>query len=521
MKRLSSVLVILVLLILAACGEDKSDSNKENGNEDNQLKVAIIQQPSTFDPHMTSESIVRDTSVNVYETLITLNADYQPVTMLAESVDESEDGKVYTFKLREGVKFHNGKEMTSEDVLASMNRWKEKSPIARENLDTATFEATDEYTVVLNLEKSRLDTLELLAGQDYAPAIMPKEIIEEAGEEFVSEFIGTGPFKFEEWKQDQYIHLSAFEDYAAVDAPADGLSGKKEALVDDIYFYITKDTSTLLAGLQSGEFDIAGTSIGFNNYEIIKNDPNIDIYSAYFGTMNLVYNKKTGPFKDIKMREAVNIGLNVDDIMLSAFAYEELYKMNSSYINENVKNWYSEEGKEAYNQNDQEKAKQLIEEAGYDGEEIKLLTSRDIQYHYDIAVVVQEQLKQLGMNVKLEVYDWASHLEVRDNPDEWHLSTAGLNFATTPSQLVSLNPNWSGWLDDQKIPELMKSITEADSLEEGKALWDELQGYAWNEYLPLTQFGSVPVLLAARNNVEGLTIMDRPILMPLWNAEIK
>lgn len=237
--------------------------------------------------------------------------------------------------------------------------------------------------------------------------------------------------------------------------------------------------------------------------------------------MNLVYNKKTGPFKDIKMREAVNIGLNVDDIMLSAFAYEVLYKMNSSYINENVKNWYSEEGKEAYNQNDQERAKQLIEEAGYDGEEIKLLTSRDIQYHYDIAVVVQEQLKQLGMNVKLEVYDWASHLEVRDNPDEWHLSTAGLNFATTPSQLVSLNPNWSGWLDDQKIPELMKSITEADSQEEGKALWDELQGYAWNEYLPLTQFGSVPVLLAARNNVEGLTIMDRPILMPLWNAEIK
>src|SRR5699024_10609521 len=128
-------------------------------------------------------------------------------------------------------------------------------------------------------------------------------------------------------------------------------------------------------GLQSGEFDIAGTSIGFNNYELIKNDPNINKYSAYFGTMNIVYNKKTGPFKDIKMREAVNTGLNIDDIMLSAFVYEELYKMNSSYINESVKNWFSEAGKEHYNENDQERAKQLIEESGYDGEEIKLLTS--------------------------------------------------------------------------------------------------------------------------------------------------
>lgn len=206
--------------------------------------------------------------------------------------------------------------------------------------------------------------------------------------------------------------------------------------------------------------------------------------------------------------------------MLGAFASEELYGFGSSYMNEKVVNWYSEAGQEGCNQNNTEKAKQLLEEVGYNGEEITLLSNRDIPYHYDIAMIVQEQLNQLGINVNLEVFDWAAHIERRDDPDYWDIVTAGINYPAVPSTLVSLARNWSGWTDDTKIAGLLEEIISSDSLSEGKEKWYELQGYAWTEYIPFTQFGSVPIIMAAKSSIEGLQVMDRPIMMPLWNTKV-
>ncbi|WP_368653127.1 ABC transporter substrate-binding protein [Ornithinibacillus sp. 4-3] len=536
MKKIFLFMMLAFILVIAACsnnedaegeqeGTDQPNSSENTGSgatdsePKGELKVGIMSQPTTLDAPMTTEAIVRDISINIYETLLTLDEENKPVPMLAESVEANDEGTEFTFKLREGVKFHNGSEMTSEDVLASMNRWKEVAGTALAALQEATFEAPDEYTFVMTIPSPQSDILDLLAGQGQYPAIMPKEVIDEAGSSGVNEYIGTGPFKFEEWRQDQYIHLTAFTDYVAVDEPASGLAGKKAALVEDLYFYITKDTSTLLTGVQTGEFDIA-FSVAFDNYEQVKNDENLNVYSAYFGTMNLVYNKKEGPFQDVKMRQAVNAALNASDAMLGAFANEELYRMGHSYMNQDVANWYSEAGEEGYNQADVEKAKQLLEEAGYNGEELTLLTSRDIEYHYNIAVIVQEQLKQIGMNVSIDVYDWATHVEKRGEPGNWDLLTAGFNYSTTPTQIPTLRSDWPGWTDDPKISEMMSEIGKTMDLTEGKAIWDELQAYSWTEYVPFTQFGAVPVIIAANKNVENLVVMDRPIMMPLWNTSI-
>src|SRR5699024_3449061 len=119
----------------------------------------------------------------------------------------------------------------------------------------ATWTAEDDYTVILELEKASSLTLDTMASAKQAAAIMPKEVVDAATADGVQEYIGTSPFKFVEWKQDQYIHYTKFEDYAALDSEADGLSGKKEALVDDIYIYMVPDTSTRIAGLQTDEYD--------------------------------------------------------------------------------------------------------------------------------------------------------------------------------------------------------------------------------------------------------------------------
>src|SRR5699024_2167773 len=140
-KRSIWLLCLIALLVLVGCGSDStdktdSDSTKETTEEDlkkstdasdsgGEVKIAINAQPPTLDPHMSTAGATTDVSKYMFESLLTIDSKYNPVPMLAESVDVSDDNKLFTFHLREGVLFHNGEEMTAEDVVASMNRWKE------------------------------------------------------------------------------------------------------------------------------------------------------------------------------------------------------------------------------------------------------------------------------------------------------------------------------------------------------------------------------------------------------------
>src|SRR5690625_1825369 len=155
-------------------------------------------QTPTLDQPTDAATADRNTARLIFETLMTVDSDYNPVPMLAESVN-TEDNKTYTFHLREGILFHNGKEMVAEDVIASMERWMEKSAITGSAFDDASWEATDDYTVVLKLKVASPLVLDTIASPKQAAAIMPKEIIDAAPSEGVEEYVGTGPFKFVEW----------------------------------------------------------------------------------------------------------------------------------------------------------------------------------------------------------------------------------------------------------------------------------------------------------------------------------
>lgn len=123
--------------------------------------------------------------------------------MLAESYEVSDDGMVYTFKLRQGVKFHNGEEMKADDVVASMNRWLELSAKANTLIGGSVFEEVDDYTVKMTANQASSDIIMILASPIQFAAIYPKEVVESASEEGITEYIGTGPYKLAEWKQDQ------------------------------------------------------------------------------------------------------------------------------------------------------------------------------------------------------------------------------------------------------------------------------------------------------------------------------
>lgn len=520
MKNFIKVLALFsVLLLVVACSSDdeKKETNKEEAQAGGELRVAYSAQPPGLDPHISTAIITAETMGHVFETLLTTDEDYNVKSMLAESYEQSDDGLTVTFNLREGVKFHNEKEMKAEDVVASMMRWKD-GPGGRGQFDEAEFKEIDDYTVELKLKEPLSTAINSIAqGSSSFAAIYPKESIDHADDVSVKEdeLFGTGPFKLEEWKQDQYIHLTKFDDYQALDEPADGLSGKKEALVDDIYFNIVTDSSTRVAGVQSGEYDIA-QEVPYDSAEQLESDKNIEnqiIPGA--GTLITFMNKKVGPFKEPKAREALLTLVDVDEIMLAAFSDEKYYTANHNLMMPHQEEqWYSDEGKDKYNVKDKEKAKELFEASGYKGEEVVIMTSRDYEFIYNAAIVLESELKEIGVNAKVENYDWATLLDKMTDENAYDLNMIWLGYKPEPTSHHFLNTQISGWTESDELTELMDKFRSQPTLEDALPVYDELQAWFY-DYIPAIKLGDYNRVDATRTSVENYQYSDRMIL---WNV---
>lgn len=522
-KKLGLVFITFVLVLLTvACSNNSSTNDKEAVGETDtaakqykeELNIALTAQPPTLDTAQTVSAVALDTAGNIFEQLYTLNANYEPVPMLAESVDISEDGLTYTFNLRQGVKFHNGKEMTSEDVVASMNRWLVTSSRAKVLLENAKFEAVDTYKVKLTVEKATSDVLILIASQAQFPAIMPKEVVESATAEGITEYIGTGPYKFVEWKQDQYIHLTRYDEYQSVDRDPSGFDGRKEAPTKDLYFYFVTDHSTRIAGIKTGKYDVAD-SIPIENYDELAMDPNVKLESFPGGALTAFFNTQQGLLADVKYRQAILAALNNEEIMLASFAKPELYSLAPGYLNTNQTQWSTDAGKEYYNQANQEKAKQLLQEAGYNGEEITLLTTKDYSEMYAATLVIQEQLRQIGMNVKVDNFDFPTFLETKNDNSKWDIFVASTGYQLTPQQLLAVNPEWAG-LDNETVKQALVDIRAAATPEAAKQEWEKLQSFLY-ENASSTVIGHYNGVVATSKAIEGFELFEAPVV---WNAKV-
>ncbi|GED28124.1 ABC transporter substrate-binding protein [Brevibacillus agri] len=519
--------LLLLAFSLAGCGaqtaqnegaktetktEAKPAADAKAGGE---LKVAYQAQPQTLDPHVTTSQASATIGRNVFETLVTVDSRYQIKPMLADSWEQSEDGKTITFRLRKGVRFHNGKELTADDVVASMNRWITTASAGKDHFKDARFEAKDAHTAVLHLQQPTATAMPVLAylGGNY-PAIMPKEIIETADPKGVKDYVGTGPFQFKEWKQDQYIHLAKHPDYAPREEAADGLAGKREALVDDLYFQFTPDASTQVAGLLSGEYDVAA-DVSYDNVERLETDSNIKIEVAPTGMLTLYFNKKKGLFTNAKARQAIGAGIDAESILIGAYTNEKYYKLNHSMMMYyQLGQWSSDAGKELYNQNNPEKAKQMLAEAGYKGDEIKIVTSRDYEDMYNGAVAFQQQLEKMGVKTKLEVYDWPTFTELRNDENKFDILVITNTPKPEPSSLAFMRKDFPGWTDSPELDKLLASFRGAANLEQAKAVYDELQKWFY-EYVPVVKIGDGNSVSATQISVKNMTWLDGLIF---WNV---
>lgn len=496
---------------LAACGGDEPAGDEPDGEagespevaegaDVSEFNIAWNAQPPTLDPVVTTATTTRDITRNIYEPLLAMDSENELQPVLAESWEEQDDGATIVFTLREGITFHNGDPLTGADAAASLERWFRLSNVGTQFFGGATAEATGELEVTVTTPEPMFTTLMMLGDPGSPPPIMPASVVEAAPDEGTDEIIGTGPYAYGEWATDQFVRLELNEDYAPAPGDPAGMAGDRTGTYESIVYHLVDDSSTRLSGLQSGQYD-AANAIPFDNFNQVDSDPNLEPVIQNTGFNALIYNKAEGPMADETMRQAINAALNTEEIQIAAFADDQFYDLNGALMPEDSL-WYTEAGLENFNVADPELAEQLLEEAGYDGEPLRLITTREYDDHYDSAVVIQQQLAAVGVEVDMVVTDWATVLENRADPAAYDFFITGFSPTPIPTRYVFFNPEWPGWTEDETIAEAIDSITYAADEDEAMDASDDLQA-AFYEYLPVTKFGDRTNITVLRDGIAG------------------
>ena len=396
-KKLMAFLLLASLLCaaLTGCGGSSTEKTPEGGQTQtgstdavaNEITVGIAQDlDDSLDPHLAVAAGTKEVMFNVFEGLMkpTSTGDLTPA--VAESYTVSEDRLTYTFTLREGVKFHNGDEVTAEDVVYSISRCADTTdgtPLVEAFSVIQSVEAVDARTVAITISEpsnefiSYMTTAILPAGydqQDTAP-------------------VGTGPFKFVSRAAQDNIVLEKFDEYWGT-----------PAYLDKVTFKIMENADSLVMSLQSGAIDLCSHLTSTQVAQLGD-----DFYVAE-GTMNLVQalylNNAEKPFDDVRVRQALCYAVDKQGIIDLAFdGYgspigSSMYPAFGKYFDESLTNYYTK---------DVEKAKSLLADAGYpNGFEMTITVPSNYQPHIDTAQVLVEQLKEIGVTAKIELVEWGT-----------------------------------------------------------------------------------------------------------------
>ncbi|MEM2356111.1 MAG: ABC transporter substrate-binding protein [Candidatus Bathyarchaeia archaeon] len=482
------------------------------------LRYAMYGEPPTLDMHVTTSIIASTVAHHIFEGLFDFAADYTPKPVLLEGFEYKNDGKTVIFYLRKGVLFHNGKEMTAEDVVASLQRWGKFGLQSKQLWDlVVSITAVDRYTVILELSQPFGPLPAYLANIYGGPRIYPKEVAELADAKPIPPewYIGTGPYRFVEWIPGRWIKLVRFDKYVSPPGPTDGFTGLKVPYIDELIFFYVPDAMTRVAGVLAGEYDYAD-SIPTDLYDSLAAAPNVTTIllenPPIFPAM--IFNTRQGLMANATLRQAVLAALNMEEALRAAYGDPRFWRLESSYFSRNTI-WYSPAGKEFYNQNDPQRARELAKQAGYAGEPIRFMVSSDYKHHYDQAIVIAEQLRAAGFNVDLQVYDWATLLRRRADPELMDIFFTHFLTVPEPCLVLFLPGTWPGWWQNPKKNELVAMMNTAIDYESRYMIWQQIQALIWED-VPVIKIGEAFFLDIMSTRVKS---KDHPVMLVpyFWN----
>jgi peptide/nickel transport system substrate-binding protein len=523
MKRKHSLFAILLIFILSiglvgcnsdSASNDSNDSTSNNDGDKQEKQVLVFGRGGDsvgLDPITVTDGESFKVTKNIFETLVEFGPQDTEVNPgLAEDWEISDDGLTYTFFLRQGVKFHDGTDFNADAVVYNFERWmngtKDKFYYyasmfggfkGDEGHVIEEVKAVDEYTVEFKLKRPQAPFLKNLAMSPFG--IASPAALEEYGEKFTENPVGTGPFKFVEWKRNDKIVLEKNENYWKEGYPK----------LDGIIFKSIPENSARLNALMTGEIDLAD---GINPTDVpqIESNPNLQLFkrpSMNVGYLGFTVTRK--PFDNPLVRQALNHAIDRQAI-IDAF-YAGMAEPAKNPMPPVIPGYNDEIEPYEY---DLEKAKKLLEEAGYpDGFEMELW-AMPVPRPYmpdgqKVAEVIQASFEKIGVKAKIVSFEWATYLEKARNgeADAFLLGWTGDNGDADNFLYVLLDKdnigsnNYTYYSNDELHDILIQAQTEVDE-EKRNELYKKAQEIIREDapWAPLVH--STPVL-AGKANVKG------------------
>jgi peptide/nickel transport system substrate-binding protein len=426
------VFALFALVALVGCG---GGGAPQSNTPPNTLYVALEAEPPELDPNLSSAYVDRQVMASLYDKLVDIDENGEIVPMLAKSYDVSDDGKVYTFHLRDGIKFHDGTEFNAEAVKYNLERYQEEDSVRSTEVEPIeSVEAVDEYTVRVTLSEPFAPFLAVLT--DRAGIMASPKAIEENNGRISKDPVGTGPFKFVERVRGDHITVEKNPDYWREGLPK----------IDKIEYRGIEDENVQYQNLQSGELDIIDSIPVVEFKELQQSgDYNVSIEQG-LGFQGIWLNVTQPPFDNKQLRQAVYRLVDRDAIVKAVLRDVGGEAGNSPFSEQS---WAYSEKSDSYPERSVEEAKALLKKAGEpDGFSFTLKTDPS-PLNQQVGQVIQNNLKPAGIDVKLEQEEFGTLLD-----------------DSTNGNFQALYLGWSGRIDpDLNIYDFM--VTNGDFNDSG------------------------------------------------------
>ena len=476
---------------------DAGAAEKTERAKANEIVIGIPQDlDQSLDPHYTVAAGTKEVMFNVFEGLVKYDSNGDTIPAVASEVEVSDDGLVYTFTLRDGVKFHNGNAVTLDDVIYSIQRCKDDPNV---NPQTSTglaciesLEKDGDTKLVMTLSEPNTELMSLLTL-----AIIPADYDKQD-----TAPIGTGPYKFVSRTAQESVELEKFADYWGT--PAN---------IDKVTYKINESAEGLIMGLESGALDLVSHLTSTQTAELTKDNFNIEQ-----GTMNLVQalylNNAKAPFDNELVRQALCYAVDRQNVLDMAFdGYGFLIGSNvfpafTKYFDESLTNYY---------EHNVDKAKELLTEAGYpNGFDMTITVPSNYQPHCDTAEVIAEQLKEVGINATLNPVEWNTWLEDTYNGRNFEATVIGLTADPLTARSLlerfksDANNNFINYNNadyDALFEKAVKCYDDAEQVGIYKEMEKNLTEHAASVYIQ-----DMADLIAVRKGLTGLTFYPLYVL---------
>ena len=459
------------------------------------LKVVPHSNLSILDPIWTTQYMARNHGYMIYDTLFGTDEKGQIKPQMVDTWEVSPDNRLWTFKLRKGLEFHDGKPVTGEDVIASLTRWGKRDAmgqklftfIARMDAPTA-----DSFRIFLS-ESCGIMLDALGKPSSNVPFIMPKRVADTPADKQIEEYIGSGPyiFKRDEFKPgDKAVYLKNPK-YVPRKEAASGSTGGKNVYVDRVEWNLAlRDAQAQVNALSKGEVDIIEQP-AFESYAALAKDVNVNVVNANnLGFQYMVrFNHLHAPFNNPKVRQAAIAAFNQEAFLKAQVGIKEYYKSCASMFVCNTP-YGSLKGSDLMGKSNMKKAQDLLKASGYDGTTVVVMKPTDLASITKLPDVAAQLLRQAGFKVDLQSMDWNTLVSRRAKKDApaaggWNIfATAWVspdiwNPLTNAAIGAAGEKSWFGWPTDAEIEKLRDQFARESDATKRKGLAEAIQARAY------------------------------------------